>query len=71
MCPLWLFALSNPSVTPGRSFVDDICVPMGCVGCLIQASPEAVVLLLISESLGVFGLLNPCVTLDGSLIYDL
>jgi len=44
--------MSNRSVTPGHSVVDDICVPRGCVGCLIQASPQAVVLLLISESLG-------------------
>jgi len=44
--------MSNRSVTPGRSFVDDICVPRGCVGCLIRASPKAVALLLISESLG-------------------
>ena len=66
MCPLWLFALSNRSISPGHSFVDDICVPRGCVGCLIQASPEAVVLLVISESLGAVGAVESFVTRDSS-----
>ena len=49
---LGLFGLSNPSVTRGRSFVDDISVPRACLGCRIQASPVDAVWLMISEYLG-------------------
>ena len=45
-----LFALSNPCVTPGSTFVDDLGGPMGCLLCLIHASPMEAVSLMISDS---------------------
>ena len=42
----------NPSVTRGRSFVDDIRVTRACLGCRIQVSPVDGVSLMILESLG-------------------
>jgi hypothetical protein len=47
---LGLFALSNPCVTRGSTFVDDLCGHMGCLLCLIHASPVEAVLLMISDS---------------------
>jgi hypothetical protein len=43
--------MSNPSVTRGCSFVDDIWVPRRWLGCRIQASPVDAVWLMISEYL--------------------
>jgi len=42
----------NPSVTRGRSFVDDIRVTRACLGRRIQASRVDAVSLMISKSLG-------------------
>jgi len=47
---------------PGRSFVDDFCVPRGCLGCRSNAAPVAALSLMMSESLGLFALSNPCAT---------
>jgi hypothetical protein len=49
---LGLVWLSNPSVTHGCSFVDDIVVPRGCLRGRIQASPVDAVWLMISEYRG-------------------
>jgi hypothetical protein len=48
--PAWLFALSNPSVTRGSSFIDDFSDPRGCLRCRIRASTVQAVLLMISET---------------------
>jgi hypothetical protein len=45
-----LFALSNPFVTRGSSFVEDFGGHMGCLLCLIHASPVEAVSLMISDS---------------------
>jgi len=45
-----LFALSNPCVTRGTTFVDDFCGQMGSLLCLIHASPMEAVSLMISDS---------------------
>ena len=66
-----MFGLSNPSVTRGCSFIDDIVVPRGCLGGRIQASPVDAVLLMISEYLGLFGLSNPSVTRGWSFVDDI
>jgi hypothetical protein len=47
---LGLFALSNPRVTRGSTFVDDFCGHMACLLCLIHASPVEAVSLMISDS---------------------
>jgi hypothetical protein len=49
---LGLFALSNPCVTRGSTFVDDFCGHMGCLLCLIHASPVEVVSMNISDAAG-------------------
>jgi hypothetical protein len=45
-----LFALSNPYVTLGSTFVDDFCGHMGSLLCLIHASPVEAVSLMICDS---------------------
>jgi hypothetical protein len=45
-----MFALSNPCITRGSTFVDDFCGHMGCFLCLIHASPVEAVSLTISDS---------------------
>jgi hypothetical protein len=45
-----LFALSNPFVTRGSSFVEDFGGHLGCLLCLIHASPVEAVSLMISDS---------------------
>jgi len=47
---LGLFALSIPCITHGSTFVDDFCGHMGCLLCLIHASPVKAVSLMISDS---------------------
>jgi hypothetical protein len=49
---LRLFALSNPCVTRGSTFLDDFYGHMGCLLCLIHASPVEAVSLKISEAVG-------------------
>ena len=44
------FALSNPCVTRGSTFVDDFCGHMGWLICLIHASPVEAVSLMIFDS---------------------
>jgi hypothetical protein len=48
--PQELFALSNPGVTPGSSFVDDFWGHRGCLRCRIHAWPVEAVSLIISEA---------------------
>ena len=59
---VWLFALSNPCVTSGSVFDDDIGDRRGCLRCQIHASPVEAVSMNISEAEGLFALSNPCVT---------
>jgi len=77
-----LFALSNPCITRGSTFIDDFCGHMGCLLCLIHASPVEAVsltisdsaatqfLLMISKPTWVFALSNPCVTRGSSFVDD-
>jgi len=77
-----LFALSNPYVTCGSTFVDDFCGHMGCLLCLIHALPVEAVsfmisdsaatqfLLMISKPHGLFALSNPCLTHVSSFVDD-
>jgi len=45
-----------------RSFVGDFCVTRGCLGCRSNAAPVVALSLMMSESLGLFALSNPCAT---------
>jgi hypothetical protein len=58
LSPQELYALSNPQVNRGSSFVDDFWVHRGCLRCRIHASPVEVVSLRIYESQGLFVLSN-------------
>jgi hypothetical protein len=50
LSPQELYALSNPQVNRGSSFVDDFCGYRGCLLCRIHASPVEALLLMIFES---------------------
>ena len=49
LSPQGLFALLNPCVTRGSSFVDDFCVHRGSFHCRIHVSPMEAVSLRISK----------------------
>ena len=68
--PTWLFALSNPCVTRGSSFVDDFRSHRGCLRCRIHGSRVEAVSLMISKATGVFALSNPWVTSGSSFVED-
>jgi hypothetical protein len=51
-------------------FVDDFEAHMGCLRCRMHASPVEAVSLMLSETLGLFALSNPCVTSRKSFVED-